>query len=316
MKSATGHSSPSNPTNAERDDIAALWVARKRNAPLTQAEQASLDRWLACDVRNQGALIRAEVVWRTTDRAAALRGDASWRQDSGAGQEGRRRLSRRQAVAAAAASVTLLFWPRPSREMESFYITRDYTREDIRTAAGRVSLDCYSQIRTYGQGAEHLAGRCVFSFPSAATVTVRGLRAVLRGRLQTALEGGRSSILLLSGEARVRDVRHGGDMVLRPGEEIEETSSGLVVRRMLSADDLAWQTGWLKGVLELSGQPLSEAADIFNRYNRKKIFVHGAARSRIVVGSFALRDPDAFVDAARSLLHIDGVPTAGRIDLY
>ncbi|WP_264813168.1 FecR/PupR family sigma factor regulator, partial [Gluconacetobacter sacchari] len=59
--------------NPTPDAIAADWVTRMDRAALTAGEQEALNRWLGADIRHRGAMIRAQVVWQATERAAALR---------------------------------------------------------------------------------------------------------------------------------------------------------------------------------------------------------------------------------------------------
>ncbi|MBO1326684.1 DUF4880 domain-containing protein [Acetobacter sp. TBRC 12305] len=321
----------SDPGKTTRDEVASSWAMRLACGHLTANEQAVLDAWLATDFRNQGAMIRAQVVWQATERTAALAAgqpEAQTRAAVAQFHESRpARLTRRQVSWAAVASMTALLWPRQSHEMGRFYRTHDNMAENIALGNGRetgpgkgggnsqLSLDCYSQARVYGTTIELLAGRCVTSSTAPTWIMTPYLRVTAQGRLQASLFERQASILLFSGSAQMLDPTNGQRLVLRPGEEVVASATSLT-RRILSADDIAMQTSWMRGVVELQGQPLSEAVALFNRYNQRKIFVHGNAGARVVIGSFSLRDPDAFVSAVRSILHVDSVATPGRIDLY
>lgn len=317
MISGTGLSRLADHTQIKREETASFWVAKKKNAPLTAQEQSLLEGWLANDVRNQGALIRAEVIWQATARAVALRTDKLEPANVSETEKGSvSTLSRRHTLSAVAASISLLLLPRASREMTRFYSTRDNTLDKTLPLIGHLSLDCYSQIRTYGNTLDHLAGRCLLSCPSKTNARVSHIHASLRGKLQSSLNPQQNRLLLLDGEANIKNLINNQIIILQPGEELDISATGKMTRRLLSPEDLMRETNWLQGVLELHGQSLAEAAAIFNRYNQKKIFTHGAAHSLVLIGSFSLRDPDTFVDAARSALHVDSVITPGRIDLY
>ncbi|MBB4611923.1 hypothetical protein [Novosphingobium taihuense] len=49
-------------SNARIDDAAAIWAARIDARALTADEEIRLERWLAKDIRRQGALARALAV--------------------------------------------------------------------------------------------------------------------------------------------------------------------------------------------------------------------------------------------------------------
>ncbi|GAN69733.1 hypothetical protein AD949_01995 [Acetobacter orleanensis] len=304
-------------TKTDRNETASFWVAKKNNAPLTEQEQALLETWLANDVRNKGALIRAEVVWQATSRSVALRTDNPILPDKSKSTVTTDfPVSRRHMISGLAASLALCMLPRTSHEMGRFYSTTDNTLDTQIPQIGQVSLDSYSQIRKYGTSIDHLAGRCLFSCSHPAELRLDHIHATVSGKLQSSLSVEKNRLLLLEGQAKIMRNFYDQPIVLSPGEELCVSSTGKLTCRKLLSDEITRETNWAQGIVELYGQPLSEVAATFNKYNQKKIFVHGKARSLVLLGSFALKDPDIFIDAVRSTLHIDGVVTSGRIDLY
>ena len=262
----------SDPGKTTRDEVASSWAMRLACGHLTANEQAALDAWLATDFRNQAAMIRTQVVWQATERTAALAAgqtEAQTRAAVAQFHESRSAcLTRRQVGWAAVASMTALLWPRQSYEMGRFYRTHDNMAENIALGNGRdmapgkggrnsqFSLDCYSQARVYGTTIELLAGRCVTSCIVPTRIMTPYLRVTAQGRLQASLSERQASILLFSGSAQMLDLTNGQRLVLRPGEEVVASATSLT-RRILFADDIAMQTNWMRGVVELQGQPLS-----------------------------------------------------------
>lgn len=59
-------------SSARIDDVAASWVARIEARPLSPEEEIELDKWLAGDVRRQGAFARARAVSIHMARATRL----------------------------------------------------------------------------------------------------------------------------------------------------------------------------------------------------------------------------------------------------
>lgn len=312
--------------NPTPESIAADWVARMDRAALTAGEQGELDRWLGADLRHRGAMIRAQVVWQATERAAALRPGA------GAGASlavrppeafaalhplpARARSLSRRAMVASAAGLALGAWPAPSREMGRFYSVRDAAPRSIEMAGGTVRLDCFSGLLVGGAAARLLDGRCVLSSRREARLDAGSLTFRSVGRVQVAIAGDRTTGLLLSGSAVAIRQGTGERFTLRAGDCLTMGAGSPPRLRGLTADELARATNWERGVVELQGETLGDAAAIFNRYNAKKLMVHGQAGGRVLMGSFALDDPDTFARVARGVLHVDYVASARRLDIF
>ncbi|MBB2159772.1 DUF4880 domain-containing protein [Gluconacetobacter sacchari] len=308
--------------NPTPDAIAADWVTRMDRAALTAGEQEALNRWLGADIRHRGAMIRAQVVWQATERAAALRPGAlpapvlpAPVPPVAASASPPRRLSRRAMVAA---SVALAIGGRaaPSREMGRFYTVRDAAPRSVGIAGGTVRLDCFSGLLVGREAALLLEGRCVLSSRREARLDAGGLSFRSVGQVQVSTGGDRTSGLLLSGHAVAIRRGTGERFMLRAGDCLTLVADEPPRLRALTAEELAHATNWQRGVVELQGETLGDAAAIFNRYNGKKLVVHGQAGGRVLMGSFALDDPDAFARVAHAVLHVDYVASAGRLDMF
>ncbi|MFT8777710.1 MAG: DUF4880 domain-containing protein [Gluconacetobacter liquefaciens] len=312
--------------NPTPDTIAANWVMRMDRAALSAGEQADLDRWLGADIRHRGAMIRAQVVWQATERAAALKPgagvpapEACRPPEAFAFLHARpapvRRLSRRAMVAASAA-LMIGARPAPSREMGRFFSVRDAAPRSVAIAGGTVRLDCFSGLLVGGADARLLDGRCVVSSRREARLDAGGLIFRSVGRMQVSIAGERTVGLLLSGSAVAIRRGTGERFMLHAGDCLTMVADAAPRLHALTAEDLARATNWERGVVELQGETLGDAAAIFNRYNSRKLVVHGQAGGRVLMGSFALDDPDAFARVARSVLHVDYVGSPGRLDIF
>jgi transmembrane sensor len=82
------------------------------------------------------------------------------------------------------------------------------------------------------------------------------------------------------------------------GEEVSIVADGALMQRR--ALDVAQATAWRHGRVAFNGATLDEIVSEFNRYNVRKIRIHGEAlRERRYTGVFDARDPESFIDYLR-----------------
>lgn len=312
-------------TDRTPDGVAAEWAARMDRGELTGTEKVELENWLDADPRHRGALIRAQVIWQATDRMAALNPGCSFGTPAVSAPPGafmrplparRAPTMSRRTMVAATAGLVLAAWPDPSREMGRFYHLRDSAPRSIAVAGGTIRLDCFSSLLVGRENARLLAGRCVLSSIHEAELSAGSLTFRSQGRLEVAQSDKETSGLLLSGSAVVIDASDRKRFVLAAGDRIALSEGGAPRLFHLTMEDLARETGWERGVLELQGMTLGQAAAIFNRYNATKLVVHGPAAERVLMGSFALSDPEAFARAAQAILHVEYVAGRRRLDIF
>lgn len=86
------------------------------------------------------------------------------------------------------------------------------------------------------------------------------------------------------------------------GEQILHNPSGQLHFSYLDADALARLSAWTTGQLSLDTQTISEASDIFNRYNQKQIMPSFRLADFRLSGLFDLNRPDVFALAVKTLL--------------
>jgi transmembrane sensor len=134
---------------------------------------------------------------------------------------------------------------------------------------------------------------------------------VLEGRVQVASEAARETAALPP-----------GGLVLASGDRIVVTRAGLGVP--LHGVNVAAATSWTQHQLIFEHRPLGEVATEFNRYNRDKVVIEGAALERQeVTGVFQSNDPVSFVAFLTSIpgvhirkgadgAHIVAAPDAAR----
>ncbi|MFT8776057.1 MAG: DUF4880 domain-containing protein [Gluconacetobacter liquefaciens] len=306
------------PASGETEDIAARWAIRMEDGELDAREERALASWLAADPRHRGALIRARAIWSTLDRSRALHAPAHPSYVEGPATmrwHGRRDIL---GVAASAACAMLLA-PSASHGTVRFLRTGAEISAPFPLESGSVCLDCNSEALVAGRGMRMVFGRAWVQGGNGACVLSAGdVRLSLRtASLILSRTRDITEALILAGtvNATMRGRRQA--IALGPGSLLRQKGDSTPIVDLLSAEDLARQTAWTRGMVEFQTETLGEATALFNRYNGRKLFVHGDALSaRSLVGVFALHDPAAFARMAKQVLHADYVETPGRIDLY
>jgi transmembrane sensor len=109
--------------------------------------------------------------------------------------------------------------------------------------------------------------------------------AVLEGRAQLSMDGGRATSLT-------------------PGDDAVATTRELFVTKK-TARELANKLAWQHDVLIFKDTPLSQAAYEFNRYNRTKLVITDPAVARLTIGGeFKTDNLDDFLNLAQAILRL------------
>ncbi|MBB2196826.1 hypothetical protein HLH44_05000 [Gluconacetobacter sp. 1c LMG 22058] len=289
---------------------------------LDAREERALASWLAAAPRHRGALIRARAIWSTLDRSRALHAPVH---PSPAEEPATMRWHGRRDIlgVAASAACAMLLAPSTSHGTVRFLRTGAEISAPFPLESGSVCLDCNSEAlvagRGVGAGMRMVFGRAWVQGDNGACVLSAGdVRLSFRtASLILSRTRDMTEALILAGTVNATMRGRGQAIALGPGSLLRQKGDSTPIVDLLSADDRARQTAWTRGMVEFQTETLGEAAALFNRYNGRKLFVHGdALAARSLVGVFALHDPAAFARMAKQVLHADYVETPGRIDLY
>ncbi len=335
---------PSRPTAANLDDIAAFWAARLDARALTADEQVELDAWLASDARCLGAFARARAVLTCTAprRAAALPDMPSRRALLWAGGG---------AIAAGVAGLATVAARQPQsyrRRFESSlgeirhipledgsHITLNTdsalsvefgaTRRLVRLLRGEAYFDVaknperpfivmgpFAQVRTVGTAYNvrlHDAQTIKVEVTSGR-VALESPPSPLMQSLQSVTGGWPAATEDLS--PVLMDAGHRATIRLP-----SDSDKMLISIEAVAGDALARALAWREGQLAFEGESLAEAAAEFARYSpRRLVIADPDLARRHISGLFATTDPDGFARAAALSLGAKAKVDSDRIVLY
>ncbi|NHO41218.1 DUF4880 domain-containing protein [Acetobacter fabarum] len=280
---------------ATPDQIAAEWIARLDRRQLTAEEDRLLQNWIREDVRHKGAFLRCQAIWHATNRAQALRSPAAdWSQ--------RRQLpSRRMVVStAAAAFFCAIFVPSGTTEAKIFYETHRNILHTPEKWRRKLILDCHTKVEDSSCDTRVISGLCYVTACDELVKTAN-LRFIVNGSLLVSQGQNHESGVVINGSAHVWRRSISDPKCLTTGTRITVTSRGTLRFSHLDKDELVRLLAWTTGQIALETETISEAADIFNRYNQKQIISSFRLGDQRLSGLFDLNRPDIFVQAARSI---------------
>ena len=108
--------------------------------------------------------------------------------------------------------------------------------------------------------------------------------------------------LVMDGHASLKGQHPSEYKTLSAGEQITRTAAGQLHFSYLDAEALARLSAWTKGQVSLDTQTISEASDIFNRYNQKQLVPSFRLADYRLSGMFDLNRPDVFALAVKTVL--------------
>ncbi|WP_232492450.1 FecR family protein [Novosphingobium kaempferiae] len=301
-------------TQQARDE-AARFVARMDGDAWAAADEAELQAWLAQDPLRQGLLLQTQAHWLAlTPQAEETAAEPEVGEEADTAPSGAWR--RRGVMAGIAASVVLAFAGLRWVQSPAAYTTR---LGEIR----RLPLSDGS-VMTMNSGSE-------------LTVTMaQQAREVELTQGEAWFEVAKDAkrpFVVASGDVRVRAVgtafsvrrRETGVEILVTEGVVETWAEGdRDLRMRLTAGDRAmmsahavidYETGvsssvdralaWRGGMIDLDGRTLYDAADEFNRYNRRQIIIADpdVAREKLD-GLFRVNDPEGFAEAVKASLGV------------
>lgn len=300
-------------TAREIQDEAARWVARMDDAEWGEADEATLELWLAEDPRRQGALLQAQAAWATLDALPALADE-----DQGAANDRVARASRRRfliggggALAASVAGGLFLLGRGAQYGTEIGEIRRvplaDGSTMVINTASlASVDLEKTRRLVHIRQGELWFQ---VAKDPKRPFLVEAGqirVQAVGTAFAVRRREGG-ADVFVTEGvvEAWSADT-NAPHIRIAAGEHAYIADDAEVQRSPASATSVYRALAWREGKIDLAGVTLAQAAAEFNRYNRRQlVIVDPGIANESFDGTLRTDDLEGFAMAVRESL---GVP--------
>jgi len=297
---------------------AAFVIAHRTSDEWSDADQQTLDAWLNERPEHSIAFWRMDAAWQSTHRLSVLRPQQS--------EPARRShlMSRTAKAVAAVAAIAVVAYAGQSafRPNEKVYASAVGDRKILTLADGsRIELNTDTVLRVIqsetGRKVRLDKGEAYFDIKHDGAhpfvvevgkhrITDLGTKFVIREA------GERVDVSLLEGRARI-DAPDAKSAVLTPGDVAVATDTSLSVRKTETRrieNTLAWRTG----LLVFNNTTLGEAADTFNRYNRKKLVIENPQTAGLTIdGTFHTDNVNAFVDVVQHVLKVNVKNNASEI---
>jgi transmembrane sensor len=296
------------------EEQAATWLLRRNFFDWSEDDQKELDAWLEASPSNRVTYWRLNAALSRTDRLKALR-QPMRRLPSGS-KQARPKLARSiaaVALIAVAATGSFLYLSKGKDETISTALgghkvltLADGSRIELNTSSTvRVHIDGDRRAITLVKGEAFFDVRHDAEHPftvdaAGQRITDLGTKFVVRDlsdRVEVALLEGRAHLAPLDDASKSRQA----DLV--PGDVATATSRSLSVIKAPS-EAIAEKLSWRSGLLVFHNTTLGEVAHQFNRYNRGKLVIEGAAADLQVDGTFSANDPQTFTKIAGDILHL------------
>jgi transmembrane sensor len=306
---------------------AAQWVAREDRG-LTVEESASLASWLAESTGNRLAFLRLNEGWQRT----AILGSADGKIVSYQPIYKSANMHRAMAIAASLLLVVLgsftaqFYFQRKQVVPPTYTYTAQRGEQPVvKLVDGtRIQLDSDAQLRANMTSAArtvrlergeayfevvHDKSRPFVVYAGTWRITDVGTKFSIRR------DGDGIRLIVTEGQVRVDNpdasspsapvVASQGDVLVAQANQSLVTAGGAKE----IADDLSWRIG----TLTFNQETLANAADQFNRYNRRQILVQGRARNIRIGGSFRATNVDVFASLVRDALGLKVTQNGDRI---
>jgi transmembrane sensor len=109
----------------------------------------------------------------------------------------------------------------------------------------------------------------------------------------------RAETVVQEGKVLIFTNRHKPFLVM--ARQIAEVDGGRIQLRPPAQSNVDGRLSWTAGLVSFDGEPLEEAAEKFNRYNRRKLIVDPQIAQQPVAGLFRSTSPGEFADALEML---------------
>ncbi len=315
---------PVRETSQVIDAQAADWAARVDGGPLSAAEQAELDAWLAGDSRRLGAYAKARAVFAHVQRARALGPDYDAAEFAAAPAPGvnRRALWMGGAAAAAvAASVGVGAQLRGSRLRTRLGEVRLAPLPD----GSSMTLNTNSRVSVhFTEGLRRvrlIEGEALFDVakdparPFVVEAAGTEVRAVGTSFTVSRLPDRPVQVLVREG---VVEVGRPAAEPVRIGANTRAVAArgGAVDASAVTPSEIARELVWREGFLSFEDVSLAQAAAEFARYSETRIVVDDPAIAReTVTGLYSANNPSGFAKAVAAALDLEVEDGAGEVRL-
>jgi transmembrane sensor len=284
----------------ETEMTAAAWLGREDRG-LTAGERGALEAWLEQSTLHKVAYLRLKAAWQRADRLAALKSPAPVAH----AQSGFRPLT----FLAIAASIALLlgagaYFTRRAPAGQN-YATDIGRMQAVRLADGtQVELNTNTRLHADVTGASRTvrldAGEAYFDVVHDASrpfTVYAGNRRItdIGTKFSVFRNGDDVRVTVREGRVRVEVLDETGAPVVAEAGHVVVTKGGETLVMTKPDRDIDDGLSWRSGMLTFNQQTLAEAAEQFNRYNERQIFVEGPARKIRIGGSFKADNVDVFV---------------------
>jgi len=294
------------------DACAAKWIERSDREEWSRTNQAELDAWLAQSPAHAVAYLRLYDAWNRADRLAALR-PPKLEQTASARSGGWMIFLRIAAVFGVIAVAGLLSANYLLTSKEQEFSTPIGGRETIRLSDGTViELNTGTALRiragNYQRQVTLVRGEAYFQVRHDAArpfvVTASDGRVVDLGTKFLVRDGtDHLEVALVEGRARFESANT-RMAELTPGDVVVATADSMSVTKR-SAQELANELGWRRGVLVFDHTTLADAAAELNRYNREQIVIADPdVRRRIIGATIPINRVEAFTRVAQQIFGV------------
>jgi len=298
-------------TSEDIEARAAEWlVARRVRDDWDAGKEAELDAWLEASPLRRVAYLRLEGAWGRTHRLRALH------QLEDAERPVKMPLAALKGAAAAvvvaiigAAAALYALQPRAQTYATAVGEHRSFILAD----GSHIELNTDTVLRVLVRNGQRTAwldhGEAFFQVKHDAVnpfVVMAGNRRItdLGTKFVVRRDLNRFEVDVVEGRVRfdAGDAHVHRPALLLPGDAVIANADSLSMPKK-SAETLAKELGWRRGVLIFDATPLADAAAEFNRYNNNKIVIADKETARLSLGgTFRTSDGEAFVRLAQEVL--------------
>lgn len=315
---------------SEIENSAASWAAKADRGDLSFDEQIALEKWLGADTRRLGAYARALAVNAHFDRAAALGPGFSPDDFEEARPSPPPALKRRHFLfaggAALAASVAAAVGFGALSAGAAVVAAKGDTRRIALAEGSAITLNTDSRIEPRFEErlrqVDLVKGEALFDVSRdrnrpfvvhAGDVRVRVLGTSFSVRR---FNDGAVEVAVLEGHVEVGAAGELHPHSLRRGQRVRVSPRGDFRIERVSHAALERSVGWRRGIIDLQGMTLAQAAAEYARYSDRRIVIADPAVGAMkVTGVYSTSDPLGFARAAALSLGIQAIPTADGVRL-
>ena len=300
---------------------ACRWVVLLERGPLPAAQQDQFERWLASDIRHQGALCRAQAACRSFDQLGALAGAEAFKLPPVS-------VTRRRVLAAALSAASLAGvgvwlgtdWFASARVKYTTAIGEERTvvLADGSEMVLNTATDLFVRYSHTGRDIHLTRGEALFTVvqdfarPFVVRIgewlvrAVRGTAFAVRGGdvdlVRVTVTDG-SVEMLTSGDAQV-------PQRLLARQEANVGDSGVIQVRPVSDPEIQRRLAWRAGMIVFDGEPLHEVLAEMNRYRDRPLLLEDPnLAEQQIVGAFPTHDPQVFVSTLKATLGLQLLST-------